>query len=148
VGVSWSVSSRGIDVQFKRDLGVDSPDEWRDEIEQVAVPGGIFGEIVFFHTLSKTLILADTILNLELEKLKQPWRFATWLTGMYYPNGQLFFGMRLRLIETSNASSRLAFHSFDLQPSTTRTWAICNSTALASVSLAVLASSMHSSAER
>jgi hypothetical protein len=34
---------------------VDAPDEWRDEIEQVAVPGGIFGEIVFFHTLSKTL---------------------------------------------------------------------------------------------
>ena len=84
-------------MQFKRDLGVDAPDEWRDEIEQVAVSGGIFGEIVFFHTLSKTLILADTILNLELEKLRQPWRFATWLTGMYYPNGQLFFGMRLPL---------------------------------------------------
>ena len=96
-GVRARARARGIDVQFKRDLGVDAPDEWRDEIEQVAVPGGIFGEIVFFHTLSKTLILADTILNLELEKLRQPWRFATWLTGMYYPNGQLFFGMRLPL---------------------------------------------------
>ena len=96
-GARARARARGIDVQFKRDLGVDAPDEWRDEIEQVAVPGGIFEEIVFFHTISKTLILADTILNLELEKLRQPWRFATWLTGMYYPNGQLFFGMRLPL---------------------------------------------------
>jgi hypothetical protein len=32
----------------------------------MAVPGGIFGEIVFFHKRSRTLILTDTILNLEL----------------------------------------------------------------------------------
>ena len=63
-----------------------------------SVPGGIFGEIVFFHKVSKTVILADTILNLELGKLRQPWRFAAWLAGMYYPSGQLFFGMRLPLL--------------------------------------------------
>jgi hypothetical protein len=45
-------------VEFKRDLGAQAPDEWRDEVEQTVVPGGIFGEIVFFHKLSKTLILA------------------------------------------------------------------------------------------
>jgi hypothetical protein len=75
--------ARGVDVQFKRDLGTEPPDEWRDEIEQTVIPGGFFGEIVFFHKHSKTLILADTILNLELDKLGQPWRFATWITGMY-----------------------------------------------------------------
>jgi Domain of unknown function (DUF4336) len=97
-GVRARARARGIDVQFKRDLGTEAPDEWRDEIDQTVIPGGIFGEIVFFHKLSNTLILADTILNLELEKLRQPWRFAAWLTGMYYPNGQLFFGMRLPLL--------------------------------------------------
>ena len=90
--------ARGIDVQFKKELGTDAPEEWRDQIDQTVIPGGIFGEIVFFHKESKTLILADTIINFELDKMRQPWRFATWLTGMYYPHGQIFFGMRLPLL--------------------------------------------------
>jgi Domain of unknown function (DUF4336) len=97
-GARVRARTRGIDVQFLSDLGAEAPGEWRDEIEQTVVPGGIFGEIVFFHKVSKTVILADTILNLELDKLRQPWRFAAWLTGMHYPNGQLFFGMRLPLL--------------------------------------------------
>jgi hypothetical protein len=96
-GAQARARARGIDVQFKKDLEVQASDEWRDDIEQAIVPGGIFGETAFFHKLSRTLILAETILNLELGKLRQPWRFAAWLTGMYYPNGQLFFGMRLPL---------------------------------------------------
>ena len=97
-GVRARARARGIEVQFKADIGPQAPDEWRDELEQTVVPGGIFGEIIFFHKLSRTIILADTILNLELDKLRQPWRFAAWLSGMYYPNGQLFFGMRLPLL--------------------------------------------------
>jgi hypothetical protein len=88
----------GIDVHFDRDIGIEPPEEWRAEIDQTAVPGGIFGEIVFFHKESKTLILADTIINLELDMIRQPWRFAAKLTGMYYPRGQIFFGMRLPLL--------------------------------------------------
>jgi hypothetical protein len=90
--------SRGIEVRFDRDIGVEPPQEWRAEIDQTAVPGGIFGEIVFFHKDSKTLILADTIINLELDRIRQPWRFAAKLTGMYHPRGQIFFGMRLPLL--------------------------------------------------
>jgi len=78
-------------VHFDRDIGIEPPEEWRAEIDQTAVPGGIFGEIVFFQKESKTLILADTIINLELAKIRQPWRFAAKLTGMYYPRGQIFF---------------------------------------------------------
>ena len=80
------------------DLGPDAPAQWRDEIDQLAIPGGIFGELVFFHKASKTLILTDTIINLELKKMAQPWRLATLLTGMYYPRGELFFGMRPPLL--------------------------------------------------
>jgi len=89
--------ARGIDVQFKRDLGA-APDDWRDEIDQTIVPGGYFGEFVFFHKQSRTLILTDTVINLELDRIGQPWRFAAWLTGMHYPNGGIFFGMRLPLV--------------------------------------------------
>src|SRR5262245_11000832 len=90
-GVRARARARGIGVQFKTDLGAQAPDEWRDEIEQTVVPGGIFGEIVFFHKLSKTVILADTILNLELDRLGQPWRFVTWLTGMLLPKWSVVF---------------------------------------------------------
>src|SRR5215831_12717524 len=60
--------ARGIDVRFDRDVGTEPPEEWRDEIDQTAIPGGFFGEIVFFHKDSKTLMLADTIINLRSEE--------------------------------------------------------------------------------
>jgi hypothetical protein len=85
-------------VRFDRDVGAEPPKEWRDDIDQTDVPGGIFGEIVFFHKDSKTLILTDTVINLELDKIRHPWRFAAKLTGMYHPRGGIFFGMRLPLI--------------------------------------------------
>ena len=90
--------ARGIEVQFEKDLSAEPPEDWRNEIEQTAVPGGYFGEFVFFHKQSKTLILTDTILNLQPEKIGQPWAFAAWLTGMYYPHGGIFFGMRLSFL--------------------------------------------------
>lgn len=107
-GVRNRARSRGIDVRFDRDIGVEPPEEWRAEIDQIAVPGGIFGEIVFFHKDSKTLILTDTIINLELDKVRQPWRLAAKLTGMCYPRGQIFFGMRLPLI-LQKRKTRAAF---------------------------------------
>lgn len=97
-GARQRARARRIDVQFKMDLGSAPAPEWRDDIDQTAIPGGIFGEIVFFHKASKTLILTDTIINLELDKIGQPWRLATRITGMYYPRGQIFFGMRLPLL--------------------------------------------------
>jgi len=97
-GAGQRARVRGIDVRFNRDLGSSAPEEWRDDIDQTKIPGGIFGEIAFFHKRSKTLMLTDTILNLELDKLTQPWRFVTRITGMYYPSGQIFFGMRLPML--------------------------------------------------
>jgi hypothetical protein len=100
------------------DLGPDAAEQWRDEIDQLAILGGILGELVFFYKASKTLILTDTIINRELDKIAQPWRLATRLTGMYYPHNQLFFGMHLPLlfqkkklraaVESPNASSLAA----------------------------------------
>ena len=97
-GVRRRARARHIEVQFDRDLDPAPPEEWRAEIDQILVPGGIFKEFVFFHTSSGTLILTDTIMNLELDKLTEPWRTATWLSGMYHPHGQIFFGMRVPLL--------------------------------------------------
>jgi hypothetical protein len=87
--VSWAsprvrerARARHVDVYFTRDLDVSSPEEWRGEIDQTLFPGGYFKEFIFFHNASKTLILTDTIINLELEKVTEPWRTATKVTGM------------------------------------------------------------------
>ena len=108
--------ARGIKVQFKRDLSTLVPDEWRNEIDQTTIPGGIFGEFVFFHKESRTLILTDTIINFELDKLAQPWRFATRLTGMYYPHGQIFFGMRLPFLLQKRKSKAAVERILSWQP--------------------------------
>ena len=60
--------ARHIDVQFTRMLDADAPEEWRGEIDQTVMPGGIFKEVVFFHRRSRTLILTDTIMNLDRRK--------------------------------------------------------------------------------
>jgi len=103
--ISWAsprvgerAQARHIDVRFTRDLKANPPDEWSREIDQTLFPGGYFKEFIFFHEASKTLLLTDTIINLELNKIAEPWRTATKLTGMYHPYGQIFFGMRLPLL--------------------------------------------------
>jgi len=90
--------ARHIDIDFARDLDADAAEEWRREIDQTLFPGGYFKEFIFFHKASKTLILTDTIINFELDKISEPWRTVTRLTGMYHPYGQIFFGMRLPLL--------------------------------------------------
>ncbi len=82
--VSWAsprvrerARARHVDVDFTRDLEASPPEEWRREIDQTLFPGGYFKEFIFFHKASKTLILADTIINIELDKVTEPWRTAT-----------------------------------------------------------------------
>jgi hypothetical protein len=97
-GVRRRARARRLDVNFARDLGLTPPDEWCDELDQTLFPGGYFKEFIFFHKVSSTLILADTIINIELDRMSEPWRTATKLTGMYDPHGQVFFGMWLPLM--------------------------------------------------
>lgn len=97
-GVRRRARARRIDVHFTRELQESPPREWKSEIDQTLVPGGIFQEFIFFHKASGTLILTDTIMNLEPGKVDQPWRAVAKLSGMEYPNGGIFFGMRLPLL--------------------------------------------------
>ena len=68
------------------------------DTDQTLFPGGYFKEFIFFHKKSNTLILTGAIINIELDKMPEPWRTATKFNGMYYPRGQIFFGMRLPLL--------------------------------------------------
>lgn len=90
--------SRHIDIAFARDLDDEPSEDWRHEIDQTLFPGGYFKEFIFFHLASRTLILTDTIINIELDKIDEPWRTTTKIVGMYYPHGHIFFGVRLPLL--------------------------------------------------
>ncbi len=116
-GVRQRARARHIDVVFTKDLNAAPPEEWSDELDQTLFPGGYFGEFIFFHRVSKTLILTDAIINLELDKIGEPWRTATKLTGMYHPHGQIFFGMRLPfLLQRRRAKAAVSkIHSWQPQ---------------------------------
>jgi len=97
-GARERARSQHIDVEFKKNLGETAPPEWRDEIDQLIIPGGVFEEAVFFHKEPKTLILADTIMNFEPDKLGQPWRLIARLSGTRYPSGQMPLDMRVSFL--------------------------------------------------
>ena len=66
-GVRERARSQRVDVEFQRDLTTQAPPDWRDEIDQTIIAGAFLDEVVFFHRASKTLIVADTIMNFEPE---------------------------------------------------------------------------------
>ena len=89
--------SQRIDIHFERDLGPQAPEEWCDEMDQAIIPGAVLDEVVFFHRPSRTLILADTIMNFELERMRQPYRLIAWLCAVYAPSGGMPADLRLAL---------------------------------------------------
>jgi len=88
-GVRERARSQRIGVQFQRDLTTQAPPDWRGDIDQTIVPGAILDEVVFFHPESKTLIVADTIINFEPERLSQSYRLFARLMGICSPGGGL-----------------------------------------------------------
>jgi hypothetical protein len=121
--ISWAspgarerARARQVAIDFTRNLNTEAPDEWRDEIDQTLFPGGYFKEFIFFHKASRTLILADTIINLELDKISEPWRTATKLAGMYHPRGNIFFGMRAPLLFQRQKAKEAIRRIYSWQP--------------------------------
>lgn len=90
--------ARGMHIDFSQDLPAVPPPDWDGQIDPTLFPGGYFKEFIFFHIASRTLILTDTVINIEADKIGEPWRTATRLSGMSHPCGQIFFGMRLPLL--------------------------------------------------
>src|SRR5215831_10748675 len=102
--VRQRAQARQIYVDFARDLDLAPPQEWCRDIDQTLFPGGYFKEFIFFHLPSKTLILTDTIINIEPDRIGAPWRAAVKLTGMAAPHGGIFFGMQIPLILQQRAA--------------------------------------------
>lgn len=108
--------ARHLNIRFACDLGTTPPEEWREDIDQTLFPGGYFKEFIFFHRETRILVVADTIINIELDKMHEPWRTATRLSGMAYPCGRTFFGMRLPLLFQRCAARTVAAKIRKWQP--------------------------------
>jgi len=69
---------------------------WDAEIATLPIAGGYLTEVVFFHTATRTLILADLIENFEAHKLGSYLaRLLTRLGGVQDPDGQMPRDLRL-----------------------------------------------------
>ncbi len=95
-------------LRLDRDLGEPA---W-DGIEQCVIPGGGgFRELALLHRPSRTALLTDLVLNLELEKLPAAARPLGRLLGVVAPDGRaplyLRAMVRLRRREAASAVSRV-----------------------------------------
>ena len=99
-------------VHFDHDLGTTVPSLWGPGMELVQFPGGFgFNESALFHAPSRTLVLTDLILNVELAKLPTLLRPVMRWLGMAAPDGMpapwLRALVRLRRDEAAQAAVRL-----------------------------------------
>ena len=76
------------DIPFDGVLGDHPQQEWRDQIEQHLFRGAPpLNEVVFFHLLTKTLILTDLAFNLSIEAAKSSLLFYwLWDVGRFGPH--------------------------------------------------------------
>lgn len=81
-------------------LDRDSGYPWDADILTLPVTGSFMTEVVFFHRLSRTLVLTDLIENFEREKLSLLMRLATKWGGVQHPDGQMPRDMRLTFAKT------------------------------------------------
>ena len=79
-----------------QELTRDGEYPWDAEIATLPVRGRYMTEFVFFHRVSRTLVLTDFIENFEPGKLGSTFqRWLTWLGGAQDPDGQMPRDMRL-----------------------------------------------------
>jgi len=77
-------------VQFNCNLDESADPAWASEINQIIVYGSKgHVEVVFFHKLSRTLILTDLIENFEASKVTFLPRLLFWLGGTLHPDGKM-----------------------------------------------------------
>jgi hypothetical protein len=103
---------RNSGVRLDRDLTPQPPPDWEGEIEQVIVRGvGGFTEVVFYHLLSRTLVLVDLVQNIEPEKIPRALRPASRLIGIQAPSGRapvyLRWVVRLKRREAAQAAAHI-----------------------------------------
>jgi Domain of unknown function (DUF4336) len=108
-------ASQRIEVSFEADLGNEPEPAWREDFDQLIFRGSRFmvnvlpQEVVFFHRRTRTLILADLILNFEIEKVGGAYRRLIRFIGAADPDGKAPIDLRLLTLLVGKDDARCAF---------------------------------------
>lgn len=95
-GVKARAKKYNIFVPQHQVLSDEAPQDWAQSIDQRVVHGHKFlHEVVFYHALSKTLILTDLIENFEAHKVGKFKAFMFKLAGNLDPDGKAPADMRM-----------------------------------------------------
>ena len=115
-GLRRRAQVRAAGVRVDHDLGPVAPAAWRDEIEQVVVHSGPFAEVALFHRPSRSLLVADLVLNVEGERLPPLARGFGGLAGILAPDGKAPIYLRALLRLNGRAVARAADRLVALAP--------------------------------
>lgn len=100
-----------------RGLGPQAPAEWGGEIEHVLIPGAGFCEVAIFHKATTTLILTDTVVNLEPGKLPPVMALFMKLGGSAAPHGGAPFYLRAVILLKWRAARAAVERLLAMKPS-------------------------------
>lgn len=102
---------RAAGLRIDDDLGPVSPADWRDDIDQVLVRSSFFTEVAMLHRPSRTLTVADLVLNVEGQGMPPLSRIMAKALGILAPDGRapLYLRLLLRLnrAAVADAAARL-----------------------------------------
>ena len=102
------LEKKRIDLKFWGILQDSVDPFWENDIKQAYFQGSkVFTEVVFFHELSKTLILTDIIQNHDSTKDNLFWRIIKSLNGVSAPNGGVPRDLKLSIRNKNLAKQSL-----------------------------------------
>lgn len=96
-GTAARARRQSVALRVDRDLSADPPPDWAAEIEHAVFACTGFVEIAFHHRPSGTLILTDTLQNLDAARLPLRMRLFAHLTGTLAPHGRAPLYLRLAM---------------------------------------------------
>ena len=96
-GLRKRAQVRAKGLRIDADLGAIAPPPWRDEVDQVLVRSGPFTEVDLFHRASRTLLVADLVVNIERDGMAPLPRAAAEVAGILAPDGMAPIHLRMLL---------------------------------------------------
>lgn len=115
-GLSRRAQVRAAGLRIDADLGDTAPPPWRGEIDQVLVTSGPFAEVAMFHRASRTLLVADLVVNVEPGDVPPLTRGVMEAAGMLAPDGRAPVHLRMLLKINGRAVGEAAERLIALEP--------------------------------
>ena len=101
------LSRKRKDIKFDVELSADAANEWKNDINQTIFRGSpVMEEVVFYHKLSRTLLLTDLIENFNPSTLNWWQKGLANFAGILYPNGKMPLDWRLSFLFGSKKIAR------------------------------------------